>query len=156
MITRIDFPFHYLWASTAIFVTFDEGGGFWDSGTFVPLDFFGDGPRIPMIVVSPYSTGGNVVHSYNDHASIVKFIERNWGLDPLTERSRDNRRNPKMDLSKSYVPVNAPAVVDLFDMFDFGDFGDGQGNGNGRGNGNGHGNGNGNGQGNGNGNGNGQ
>ena len=36
-------------------------------------------PRIPLIVVSPVSTGGRVVHSYNDHVSILKFIEANWG-----------------------------------------------------------------------------
>jgi phospholipase C len=97
-----------LFAETALFVTFDEGGGFWDSGTFIPLDFFGDGPRIPMIVVSQYSQGGKVVHSYNDHASVVKFIERNWGLEPLTCRSRDNLPNPKMSPSNPYVPTNMP------------------------------------------------
>ena len=64
------------------------------------------------------------MHSYNDHASIVKFIERNWGLDPLTCRSRDNLPNPKMNPSNPYVPTNMPAVGDLFDMFDFGNFGD--------------------------------
>jgi phospholipase C len=105
----------------ALFVTFDEGGGYRDSGTFVPLDFFGDGPRIPLIVISPYSTGGKVVHSYNDHASIVKFIERNWGLDPLSGRSRDNLPNPTMSPSNPYVPTNMPAIGDLFDMFNFGD-----------------------------------
>jgi phospholipase C len=71
-------------------------------------------------VVSPYSTGGNVVHSYNDHASVVKFIEKNWGLSPLTGRSRDNLPNPTMDLSTSSVPTNAPAIGDLMDMFNFG------------------------------------
>ena len=59
------------------------------------------------------------MHSYNDHASVVKFIERNWGLKPLTERSRDNLPNPKMDEDNIYVPKNMPAVGDLFDMFDF-------------------------------------
>jgi phospholipase C len=108
-----------LFKETALFVTFDEGGGYWDSGFFAPLDFFGDGPRIPMVVVSPYSRGGNVVHSYNDHASVVKFIERNWGLKPLTDRSRDNLPNPKMHDDNPYVPRNMPAVGDLFDMFDF-------------------------------------
>ncbi|VVD29915.1 protein of unknown function [Paraburkholderia dioscoreae] len=44
--------------------TTDEGGGYYDSGYIEPLDFFGDGPRIPMIVVSPYSRGGRVVHQY--------------------------------------------------------------------------------------------
>jgi phospholipase C len=55
-------------AETAVFITFDEGGGYYDSGYIQPLDFFGDGPRIPMIVVSPFSLGGQVVHSYTDHA----------------------------------------------------------------------------------------
>jgi len=108
-----------LFAQTAFIVTVDEGGGYWDSGSFLPLDFFGDGPRIPLIVVSPHSRGGRVVHSYGDHASILKFIERNWGLQPLTARSRDNLPNPKMDEAHPYVPTNAPAVGDLFDMFDF-------------------------------------
>jgi hypothetical protein len=54
-------------------------GGLWDSGTFQPLDFFGDGPRIPLIVVSPYSTGGNVVHSYNDHAFVEGYEEGGFG-----------------------------------------------------------------------------
>ena len=67
-----------LWDETAIMVTFDEGGGYWDSGYVQPLDFFGDGTRIPMIVVSPYSVGGHVSHGYSDHASILKFIEANW------------------------------------------------------------------------------
>jgi phospholipase C len=106
---------------TVLFVTFDEGGGYWDSGFIQPLDFFGDGPRIPLIAVSPYSRGGRVVHSYNDHASLVKFIERNWGLRTLTVRSRDNLPNPHMDHEHPYVPVNMPAVGDLFDMFDFDD-----------------------------------
>jgi phospholipase C len=111
-----------LFAETALFLTFDEGGGLWDSGSFIPLDFFGDGPRIPMIAVSQYSQGGKVVHSYNDHASVVKFIERNWCLGPLTSRSRDNLPNPTP--RNAYVPMNMPAVGDLFDMFDFGNFGD--------------------------------
>jgi phospholipase C len=107
-------------AETALFITFDEGGGYYDSGFIQPLDFFGDGPRIPLVVVSPYSTGGHVVHSYTDHVSILKFIERNWHLAPLTGRSRDNLPNPRPDKDNPYVPVNSPAIGDLFDMFDFG------------------------------------
>ena len=107
-------------AETAVFVTFDEGGGYYDTGFIQPLDFFGDGPRIPFVVLSPYSTGGHVVHSYTDHVSILKFIERNWHLLPLTGRSRDNLPNPRGDKDNPYVPVNSPAIGDLFDMFDFG------------------------------------
>ncbi|MGO9485416.1 MAG: alkaline phosphatase family protein [Rhodomicrobium sp.] len=104
---------------TAIFVTFDEGGGYYDSGFIQPLDFFGDGPRIPFIVVSPWTTGGRIVHNYADHASVVKFIERNWGLKPLTARSRDNFPNPVSSPANPYVPMNSPAIDDLYSMFNF-------------------------------------
>ncbi len=109
-----------LFEHTALFITFDEGGGYWDSEAFQPIDFFGDGPRIPLIAVSPHARGGRIVHSYGDHASILKFIERNWGLNPLTERSRDNLPNPKVTGANPYVPTNMPAIDDLFEMFDFG------------------------------------
>jgi hypothetical protein len=84
-----------LWSSTAIFITTDEGGGYYDSGYVQPLDFFGDGTRIPLIAVSPYTKPGHISHTYADHVSILKFIERNWDLDPITARSRDNLPNPK-------------------------------------------------------------
>ena len=108
-----------LWATTAILVTFDEAGGYYDSGFIQPLDFFGDGPRTVMIAVSPYSAGGKIVHTYADHASVVKFIERNWGLTPLSSRSRDNFPNPVMIPNNPYVPANMPAIDDLFSMFNF-------------------------------------
>ena len=101
-------------------MTFDEGGGYYDSGFIQPLDFFGDGPRIPFIVVSPHAKGGHIVHAYADHASIVKFIEHNWDLKPLTARSRDNLPNPRTLKDDPYVPVNMPAIDDLFSMFKFG------------------------------------
>ena len=109
-----------LWESTAIFITVDEGGGYYDSGYVQPLDFFGDGTRIPMMVVSPYSTGGKVSHVYSDHVSILKFIERNWNLNPITSRSRDNYPNPKVASDNPYVPENSPAIGDLMDLFNFG------------------------------------
>ena len=83
-----------LWASTAIIVTFDEGGGYYDSGYNQPLDFFGDGTRIPTLVISPFTRAGHISHTYTDHVSILKFIEANWGLAPITARSRDNFPNP--------------------------------------------------------------
>src|SRR5579885_2243195 len=84
-----------LWNSTAIIVTFDEGGGYYDSGYVQPLDYFGDGTTIPLIAVSPWTKAGHISHSYSDHVSILKFIEKNWGLKPLTDRSRDNLPNPQ-------------------------------------------------------------
>jgi phospholipase C len=107
------------WSSTAIFITFDEGGGYYDSGYIQPVDYFGDGTRIPLLIVSPYSTGGVVNHSYADHVSIIKFIERNWSLGKIGAATRDNFPNPTVG-SNPYVPTNSPALDDLFDAFNFG------------------------------------
>ena len=108
-----------LWADTAIFVTFDEGGGYYDSGYIQPVDFFGDGTRIPLIVVSKYSKGGHVSHEYGDQVSLVKFIEKNWGLPTISDRSRDNLPNPVQKVNNPYVPTNSPAIGDLTDDFNF-------------------------------------
>jgi phospholipase C len=72
-------------------------------------------------VVSKYSEGGHVSHEYSDHASIIKFIERNWDLPKLSHRSRDNLKNPITSNANPYVPVNSPAIGDLFGNFRFGD-----------------------------------
>jgi phospholipase C len=115
---------------TAIFITEDEGGGYYDSGYVQPLDFFGDGTRIIFLVVAPYlKSSGEISHSYADHVSIDKFIERNWSLPPITYRSRDNFANPftTCDIGfgfaggacNPYVPLNSPAISDLFDFFNF-------------------------------------
>jgi phospholipase C len=106
-------------ADTAIFITFDEGGGYYDSGYVQPLDFFGDGTRIPLLVVSKYAKRGHISHAYTDHVSILKFIERNWGIAPVSDRSRDNFPNPVTAIDNPYVPLNSPAIGDLFDLFDF-------------------------------------
>jgi phospholipase C len=108
------------WKDTAIFITEDEGGGYYDSGYVQPLDFFGDGTRIIFLAVSPYTRGGHIVHDYADHVSILKFIERNWKLPPVTNRSRDNFPNPRASWQNPYVPTNSPAISDLFELFDFG------------------------------------
>jgi phospholipase C len=108
-----------LWESTAILITVDEGGGYYDSGYVQSLDYFGDGTRIPLLVVSKWAKPGHISHSYTDHVSILKFIERNWNLPTISGRSRDNLPNPKADDDNPYVPTNTPAIGDLFDMFDF-------------------------------------
>ena len=108
-----------LFKDTAIFITFDESGGYYDSGYIQPLTFFGDGPRVPLMVVSPYAKRGYIDHTYYDHVSILKFIERNWYLSPLSERSLDNLPNPRADDDNPYVPTNAPAIGDLMNFFDF-------------------------------------
>jgi phospholipase C len=99
----------------------------YDSGYIQPIDFFGDGPRIPLIIVSEFTKGGHVNHASADHVSILKFIERNWHLKPLIARSRDNFPNPVSEADNPYVPLNSPAISDLFEMFRVGKARDGEG-----------------------------
>ena len=108
-----------LWEKTAVLVTVDESGGYWDSGVIQILDAFGDGTRIPLIAVSPFSKKGVVDHTYTDHVSILKFIEANWRLEPLSARSRDHLPTPVADPSNAYVPANRPAIGDLMSLFTF-------------------------------------
>jgi phospholipase C len=108
-----------LWAKSAILVTVDEGGGYWDSGYIQILDAFGDGTRIPLIAVSPFARRGQVDHTYTDHVSILKFIETNWGLPTLSARSRDQLPNPIEDSADPYIPGNRPAIGNLRSLFQF-------------------------------------
>jgi phospholipase C len=108
-----------LWDTTAIFITTDEGGGYYDSGYVQPLDFFGDGTRIPLIAVSKFTKPGHISHSYADHVSVLKFIEHNWFLGTISGRSRDNLANPISKADNPYVPTNSPAISDLMDLFSF-------------------------------------
>jgi len=113
-----------LWRSTAIVITTDEGGGYYDSGKVHALDFFGDGTRIPLLVVSPFAKKGYVDHVYNDHVSVLKFIERNWHLPNVSALSRDHLPNPgdREDNGSGNRNGGAggPAIGDLMSLFVFG------------------------------------
>lgn len=65
-----------LWKKTAILVTTDESGGYYDSGYVQPVDFFGDSTRIPPMVVFPYARKGYVDHTYHDNVSISNLPRR--------------------------------------------------------------------------------
>ena len=108
-----------VWADTAIIITTDEGGGYFDSAPIQPIDFFGDGPRIPLIVVSPFAKRNFIDHTYQDHASILKFIRHNWNLPPLSYRSRDNLPTPDRNDDRRFERDERPAIGDLTTMFDF-------------------------------------
>jgi phospholipase C len=108
-----------LWEKAAILVTVDEGGGYWDSGYIQILDAFGDGTRIPLLAISPFSKKGAVDHTYTDHVSILKFIEANWRVGSLSVRSRDRLPNPIAAPADPYVPANRPAIGDLMSLFQF-------------------------------------
>lgn len=71
------------WKDTAIIVTYDENGGFWDHVAPPSGDRFGPGTRIPAIIVSPYAKKGFVDHTSYDTSSVLKFITERFGLTPL-------------------------------------------------------------------------
>ena len=72
-----------LWSSTAIIVTYDENGGFWDHVKPPAGDRWGPGPRIPALIISPYAKRHYVDHKQYDTTSILKFITRRFALEPL-------------------------------------------------------------------------
>ncbi len=88
-----------LWQSTAIIVTYDENGGFWDHVPPPKGDRWGPGTRIPAIVISPFAKRGVIDHTMYDTTSILKFITRRFDLEPL--------------------PGVRPAAGDLTAAFDF-------------------------------------
>jgi len=77
-----------MWKDTAIFLTWDDYGGFYDHVPPPQVDPFGFGIRVPMLVISPYAKQGFVSHRLGEFSSVLRFIEDNWGLTPLTQRDR--------------------------------------------------------------------
>jgi len=75
-----------MWKNTAIIVTYDENGGFWDQAAPPKGDRWGPGTRIPTIVISPFAKRGYVDHTLYNTTSILKFIETRFDLKPLGER----------------------------------------------------------------------
>ncbi|MEX0992224.1 MAG: alkaline phosphatase family protein [Actinomycetota bacterium] len=76
------------WEHTAVFITWDDWGGFYDHVAPPKVDGFGLGFRVPTLTVSPYAKEGYVDSKVGEFASILRFIEQNWGLSPLTNRDR--------------------------------------------------------------------
>ena len=87
------------WNDTAVFITWDDFGGFYDHVAPTQLDKFGLGFRVPLLVVSPYAKKGFVDHTQAEFSSVLKFIETDFTLPPLTERDK--------------------AAVDMTQIFDF-------------------------------------
>jgi phospholipase C len=94
------------WNSTAIFVTYDEGGGFWDH--VAPPTSTGYGTRTPMVIISPYARQG-VFHQQTTNVSILSFMQHLWGLAPLTPLNA--RQDDLMSaFNFGQKPLAAPSV----------------------------------------------
>ena len=94
------------WKDTAIFITYDDFGGFYDHVPPPMVDRWGYGGRVPMLVISPYAKKGFVDPTQYDHTSTMKFIETRWGLEPLTTRdAAANDLTNAFDFSASGLPT---------------------------------------------------
>lgn len=77
------------WNSTAVYLAWDDFGGFYDHVPPPVSDYFGLGARAPMLIISPYAIAGQVTHTQYEFSSILKFIEERFGIPPLTSRDAD-------------------------------------------------------------------
>jgi phospholipase C len=102
------------WDSTAIFISWDDWGGFYDHVVPPAVDQNGYGLRVPGLVISPFARQGFIDHQVLSHDAYVKFIEDDFlggrRLDPAT----DGRPDPRPD-----VRENSPQLGDLSSDFDF-------------------------------------
>jgi phospholipase C len=112
------------WSSTAIFLMWDDFGGFYDHIPPPGEDQFGLGPRVPFIIISPYARPGYISATQYEASSVLKFIEERFGLPPLTARDAnandttdsfnfDQTPNPPVILTPRTCPVPAAATVNF-------------------------------------------
>ncbi|HVR46572.1 MAG TPA: alkaline phosphatase family protein [Candidatus Binatia bacterium] len=100
------------WDSTAIFVFWDDYGGWYDPEPPAYADYDGLGMRLPMLIISPYARHGRVSHVHYEHGSILKFVEQTFGLGNLAASDkRANSPDPAFDFKqppRAFVPIQAP------------------------------------------------
>lgn len=121
------------WPTSAIFITYDECGGWWDhvspaqyvdtidgnvydgtthgDGKFYPV--LGDGPRVPLLVISPFAKRSNIAHGHYDSCSLTRFIEDNWNLGRLNQGTADLLRDSQVATLNSGCDLfNFPGLLD--------------------------------------------
>jgi phospholipase C len=97
------------WRRSAFTWSYDDWGGWYDHVPPPHRDRYGDGFRVPALLVSPYARRGLVDHTELDHTSFLKFIEQNWGLRPLA--SRDAHANSLMSAFDFSRPPERAVIV---------------------------------------------
>lgn len=83
------------WQDSAVFLTWDDFGGFYDHVPPTQIDVFGLGFRVPMLVISPYAKQGFIFKQQAEFSSVLRFIEEDFSLPNLTDR--DLKANDMMD-----------------------------------------------------------
>jgi phospholipase C len=77
-----------IWANSAIIVVWDSSGGWWDHAPPPQVDAQGYGPRVPMLVISPFAKKNYISHVQMDDVSILKFIQTTFSLPALNTRNQ--------------------------------------------------------------------
>ncbi len=95
-----------------MFITWDDFGGFYDHVAPHQIDMFGLGFRVPMMVVSPYSVPGYIDHTRSDFTSVLKFIEEDFNLPPLTARDGQNSSDMTENFNfNTQTPLALPTLT---------------------------------------------
>lgn len=97
------------WNSTAIFLTWDDFGGLYDHVPPPTLDQYGLGPRVPLLIISPFAKRGYISHTQYEFSSVLKFIENRFGLSSLT--ARDTQANDTTDSFDFSQQPLAPLIL---------------------------------------------
>jgi len=97
------------WSTSAVFLTWDDFGGFYDHVPPPTLDKFGLGPRVPLLIISPYAKKNFVSHTQYEFSSVLKFIEERYGLSALTER--DATANDMSDSFDFTQAARGPVIL---------------------------------------------
>ncbi|HTA66796.1 MAG TPA: alkaline phosphatase family protein [Bryobacteraceae bacterium] len=97
------------WISTVVFVTYDDFGGFYDHVPPPQVDQLGLGPRVPLLIISPFAKPGYVSHTVYEHSSILKFIETRYRLQSLTRR--DAAASNMLDSFDFSQPPQPPLIL---------------------------------------------
>lgn len=105
------------WKDTAIIVTWDDYGGFYDHVPPPPVDQYGYGPRVPTLVISPYARRGSICHTRFDFTSPLKLIEERFGLTPLS--TRDAAANDMLDCFNFHQRRLSPDIITPATKLDF-------------------------------------
>lgn len=106
------------WNSTAIFITYDEGGGYYDQVPPPTIDGVQLGFRVPLFVISPYAKENYVSHTIMNHASILAFIDYNWHLLALNEFVADS--GLPLDMFDFQSQPRGPVILDYTNQFPIG------------------------------------
>lgn len=98
------------WENTAVVLTWDDFGGFYDHVPPPHVDLYGMGPRVPAIIISPWARPGYIDHRTYEFSSVLKTIERIWKLPSLGPR--DRRANDMLNAFDFDQPPNEPLVLE--------------------------------------------